>query len=79
MKKIAVLLVLLMLIVGIAHGETAVDADAQSIGLAGVGNARELGGYAAEDGRLVKRGALLRQSRSSSSIDASAQKHCHKS
>ena len=60
MKKIAVLLALLMLLVGTAHGETALDADAQSIGLTGVGNARELGGYATEDGRIVKRGAFLR-------------------
>jgi len=51
---------LLILVFGIAHGETAADADAQSIGLVGVGNARELGGYAAEDGRIVKRGAFLR-------------------
>ena len=32
----------------------------QSIGLTGVKNARELGGYAAADGRRVKRGKLLR-------------------
>lgn len=31
-----------------------------SMGLAGVGNARELGGYRAADGRTVKRGVLLR-------------------
>lgn len=31
-----------------------------SLGLAGVGNARELGGYRAADGRTVKRGVLLR-------------------
>lgn len=60
MKKIGMLLVLLMLIVGIAHGETAVDADAHSIGLTGVGNARELGGYVTEDGRIVRRGVFLR-------------------
>lgn len=74
MKKIAVLLVLLMLIVGIAHGETAVDADAQSIGLAGVGNARELGGYAAEDGRLVKRGAFLRTAALANATEADIQR-----
>ena len=32
----------------------------QSIGLTGVRNARELGGYAAADGRRVRRGTLLR-------------------
>jgi len=32
----------------------------QSIGLTGVRNARELGGYAASDGRRVKKGLLLR-------------------
>ena len=34
--------------------------DSQSLSLAGVGNARELGGYKTEDGRMVKRGVLLR-------------------
>ncbi len=34
--------------------------ESQSIGLAGVGNARELGGYRTEDGRTVRRGVLLR-------------------
>ena len=34
--------------------------DSQSIGLAGIGNARELGGYVMQDGRTVKRGVLLR-------------------
>ena len=33
---------------------------AQGIGLESVGNARELGGYASEDGRVVKSGVLLR-------------------
>lgn len=36
------------------------EAEAQSIGLTGVGNARELGGYVAEDGRAVRRGVFLR-------------------
>ena len=35
-------------------------ADTQSLGLSGVNNARELGGYAAADGKKVKKGALLR-------------------
>lgn len=34
--------------------------DAHSIRLTGVGNARELGGYASADGRTVRRGVLLR-------------------
>ena len=37
-----------------------VRAEAQSLGLTGVGNARELGGYATESGKTVKRGVLLR-------------------
>ena len=35
-------------------------ADTQSLGLSGVNNARELGGYAAADGKKVKKGTLLR-------------------
>lgn len=34
--------------------------DSQSIGLTGMGNARELGGYVMGDGRTVKHGLLLR-------------------
>ncbi len=36
------------------------SAQSQSIGLVGVGNARELGGYRTPDGRMVRRGAILR-------------------
>jgi protein-tyrosine phosphatase len=36
------------------------SAESQSIGLVGVGNARELGGYLTPDGRAVRRGVLLR-------------------
>lgn len=36
------------------------SAESQSIGLSGVGNARELGGYRAADGRAVRPGVLLR-------------------
>ena len=34
--------------------------ESQSIGLTGMGNARELGGYVMQDGRTVKKGLLLR-------------------
>ena len=37
-----------------------ISENSQSLSLTGVGNARELGGYAAEDGKTVKRGVLLR-------------------
>lgn len=42
--------------------ENTIDTTAfpQSIGLTGIVNARELGGYISEDGRKVKRGVLLR-------------------
>ena len=46
-----------------------VDANKQSIGLSSVGNARELGGYAADDGRSVRRGVLLRTAKLSSATD----------
>ncbi len=41
----------------------------QSIGLSGVGNARELGGYVSEDGRTVVRGRLLRTASLSAATD----------
>ena len=37
--------------------------NSRSLSLAGVGNARELGGYTGADGRAVKRGVLLRTAR----------------
>ena len=37
-----------------------ITAESQSIGLTGVGNARELGGYKTADGKTVKHGLLLR-------------------
>ena len=62
MKKVICMLLMGVLLISmtLAQAETAIDAGAQSIGLTGVGNARELGGYAAEDGRTVRRGAFLR-------------------
>lgn len=41
----------------------------QSIGLSGIHNARELGGYPAADGRTVRQGVLLRSARLSDSTD----------
>lgn len=46
----------------------------QSIGLTGVGNARELGGYPAEDGRTVKHGAFLRTASLASATDEDIQR-----
>lgn len=58
MKKIvAALLCVLMCLSAWALAE---GVDAQSIQLTGVGNARELGGYASADGRTVRHGVLLR-------------------
>ena len=47
----------------------AARAAAQSIGLTGVGNARELGGYAAADGRTVKQGVFLRTAKLSDATE----------
>ena len=51
---------MLLMCVSLATAEAMIDPDAQSIGLTGVGNARELGGYACEDGRVVRSGVFLR-------------------
>ena len=45
---------------GQATQPSRVDVETQSIGLEGVGNARQLGGYVGEGGRRVKDGVLLR-------------------
>lgn len=44
--------------------------EAQTIGLEGVSNARQLGGYATEDGRTVKDGVLLRTGELSGATEA---------
>ena len=54
--------------------DTASLAERQSLSLTGVGNARELGGYAAADGRSVKRGVLLRSARLCDATDEDAQR-----
>ena len=51
-------LCLALLFCAVCRAETAENS--QSLLLTGVNNARELGGYAAQDGRTVKRGVLLR-------------------
>ena len=76
MKKVICMLLMGVLLMGIAlaQAETAIDAGAQSIGLTGVGNARELGGYAAEDGRTVRRGAFLRTAALENATEADIQR-----
>lgn len=56
MKSVLVTLNLMLLLCMIAQAEDLT----QSICLESVGNARELGGYACEDGRVVKSGVFLR-------------------
>ena len=55
-KSVLAMLNLMLLLFMTAQAEDL----AQSIGLEGVGNARELGGYACENGRIVKSGVFLR-------------------
>ena len=43
--------------------ESVYTVETQGIGLTGIGNARELGGYVAEDSRTVKHGVLLRSAK----------------
>ena len=59
MKRLLCALLAAVLLTGAAlAGE--IDPQGQGIGLEGVGNARELGGYVAGDGRTVRRGVFLR-------------------
>lgn len=53
-------LTVVLLLFALCFTSLCAHAEDQSISLAGVGNARELGGYTAEGGRTVKRGVLLR-------------------
>ena len=57
-----------------AAAEGSIDPEAQSIGLEGVGNARELGGYQSEDGRTVKRGVFLRTAALGGATEADIQR-----
>ena len=60
MTLLCLLAIWLLTGTGLAAAETAITPEAQSIGLTSVGNARELGGYACSDGRVVKPGVFLR-------------------
>ena len=61
MKYFIVTLTFVLALCGLSCGRTeASSQETQSINLTSVGNARELGGYPAADGRHVKRGVLLR-------------------
>lgn len=55
MKEFVLGLLIILCVSNAAH-----SSETQSIGLKGVGNARELGGYSAEGGRTVKHGVFLR-------------------
>ena len=58
MKTIISILLAVCVMTGVCLAEIAPEA--QSLGLTGVGNARELGGYVCADGRVVRHGVFLR-------------------
>lgn len=60
MKKHCLLIALCLSLLLSSFSMAEAAADSRSLLLTGVGNARELGGYTAEDGRTVKHGVLLR-------------------
>ena len=60
MLKYSLSLALCLSLLFCAACKAEVCENSQSLSLTGVGNARELGGYGTEDGRMVKRGVLLR-------------------
>ena len=75
-RKIAIAIVLMLYVLcsvfSIGHSEAAVPP--QSIRLTGVGNARELGGYKAEDGRTIRHGLLLRTAKLSGATEEDIQR-----
>jgi len=75
-RKLAIAIVLMLYVLcsvfSIGHSEAAVPP--QSIRLTGVGNARELGGYKAEDGRAIRHGLLLRTAKLSGATEEDIQR-----
>jgi len=75
-RKLAIAIVLMLYVLcsvfSIGHSEAAVPP--QSIRLTGVGNARELGGYKAEDGRTIRHGLLLRTAKLSGATEEDIQR-----
>ena len=63
MLKYSLILALCLSLLFCAACRAEIPENSRSLSLTGVGNARELGGYTAADGRTVKRGALLRTAR----------------
>lgn len=59
------------------HHKEQYDAQSQSLGLEGIGNARELGGYRTTDGRMVRRGVLLRTAAPEGATDKDRRKLEH--
>lgn len=87
-KKILVLLLISTMLTGFVAGcqskkevikersaeaQKNVTMEGQSLNLSGVVNARELGGYVAEDGRTVKKGILLRSGKLASGTEGDIQ------
>lgn len=60
MHKLMTALVLLIVLIFATGCGSSEQIHSQSIGLSGVGNARELGGYSSTDGHTVKHGVFLR-------------------
>ncbi|MEE8715471.1 MAG: tyrosine-protein phosphatase [Coriobacteriales bacterium] len=57
-----------------SQGASSATVEGQSIGLEGVANARQLGGYVTTDGRVVKDGLLLRTAKLSGATSADIEK-----
>ena len=69
MLKYTLILALCLALLFCAVCRAEATENSQSLSLTGVGNARELGGYTAADGRTVKRGVLLRTARLSDATE----------
>ena len=60
MKRLFLLMLLMLMILGCGHIQTKATAEVNSLNMKTISNARELGGYKNRDGRLVRKGVLLR-------------------